>query len=176
MPTDRYDLSFPITVEDALEARRLTMAAWRPWWIVAVVSVVIVGVIAAFLIDFETALNVWAPAFLLFLLPWVDRLIARILLRRRMRTLTGQQGRAIVDARGVHLENPLGSTEVPWSSLTGILDDRREVVLVRDRMHVAYMPVSAFASPAQRAEIVAFARERIANAHFDRVRSGACRD
>jgi hypothetical protein len=45
----------------------------------------------------------------------------------------------------------------------------RTVVFLRDRVLVAYAPASAFVSAAQQAEVVSFARQRIAAARSSQV-------
>lgn len=52
---------------------------------------------------------------------------------------------------------------VPWSALTAVRSNARTVIFVRDRVLLGYLPASAFASPADQADIVRFARERIAS-------------
>jgi hypothetical protein len=51
--------------------------------------------------------------------------------------------------------------DMEWSSVTAVVDTGKVVVVSRDRRPMAWIPKSAFASDAERLEIVAYMREAI---------------
>jgi hypothetical protein len=91
-----------------------------------------------------------------------SRPLQRWIMARRSRSLLGQPTEAAVDAEGLHLENPLGSSSIPWASITEVRSGPDTVVFLRGNALVGYIPAPSFASPAEQAEVVTFARARIA--------------
>ena len=87
--------------------------------------------------------------------------IQRALLAIRFRALLGQATTVSVDDDGLRFENALGSSFVPWSSITVVRSSDRTVAFFRDRVLMGYVPSTAFASRAAQDELVAFARARI---------------
>jgi len=85
----------------------------------------------------------------------------RALTRIRFGGLLGQTTEVVVDDKGVRFENPLGSSFIPWATVTTVKSNARTVALFRGRALVGYIPAVAFASAAEQASIVAFARERM---------------
>ena len=88
--------------------------------------------------------------------------LQRVIIERRYRSLLGQTTEVTLDGEGVRFENPLGSSFVPWATVTAIRANRDTVAFLRDRALVGYIPASSFASPAEQAEVVALAEGRIA--------------
>ena len=56
---------------------------------------------------------------------------------------------------GVDFASPQATGRIAWAALTDVREDARTVVLLRDRILVAYAPVAAFGPPERRAEVVA---------------------
>jgi YcxB-like protein len=90
----------------------------------------------------------------------LDRLFGR----RRARSVLDQPIELNFDDDGIVWHGPQGTSHVPWSSLTEVRSNERTVIFVRDRLLVAYAPASAFANDAERADVIAFSRDRIAAA------------
>lgn len=65
---------------------------------------------------------------------------------------------------GIHCQGPLGTSHVPWSSLTEVRSNESTVIFVRDRLVAAYAPAASFSGAAEQAEVVAYSRDRIAAA------------
>ena len=55
----------------------------------------------------------------------------------------------------------MGSSFIPWSSITVVRSTDRTVAFFRDRVLMGYIPSSAFASRDAQEGLVAFARARI---------------
>jgi hypothetical protein len=81
----------------------------------------------------------------------------------RFRGILGQTTDVTIDDEGVRLENPLGSSFVPWSTITAVRSNSQTVAFFRDHLLFGYVPASAFASAAAQAETVAFAKARLAS-------------
>lgn len=85
----------------------------------------------------------------------------RTVTRIRFGSLLGQPTEVTIDGEGVHFENPLGSSFVPWSTVTTVKSNAETVALFRDRALVGYIPATAFETAAEQASVVAIANERI---------------
>jgi hypothetical protein len=80
----------------------------------------------------------------------------------RFRSILGQPTDVTIDDEGLRLENPLGSSFVPWSTITAVRSNSQTIAFFRDHLLVGYVPAGAFVSAASRAETVTFARARLA--------------
>jgi hypothetical protein len=87
--------------------------------------------------------------------------VHRLLTTVRFRSLLGQTTEVTVDDEGVRFENPLGSSFIPWTTVTSVKSNQETVALFRHRLLVGYIPANAFGSAAAQASVVAFANERI---------------
>jgi hypothetical protein len=87
--------------------------------------------------------------------------IQRALLAIRFKALLGQATTVSAADDGLRFENELGSSFIPWSSITVVRSTDRTVAFFRDRVLMGYIPSSAFASRDAQEELVAFARARI---------------
>jgi hypothetical protein len=87
--------------------------------------------------------------------------LQRALLAFRFRGVLGHTTEVVVDDDGLHYGNPLGSSFVPWSSMTTVRANSRTVGFLRRNVLVGYIPSVAFDSPESQASLVAFARSRI---------------
>jgi hypothetical protein len=90
------------------------------------------------------------------------RPLQRALITLRLRSVLGRTTEVTIADEGLRFENPLGSTFVPWSSITTVRSNRHTVAFLRDRVLLGYIPSSAFDSPAAQAEVAALAQARIA--------------
>ena len=82
-------------------------------------------------------------------------------MRREARSLIGRGHETGFGDDGLHETSPTGTGVILWSAITDIRENDQVVLFMRDRLPVVYVPVSAFETPAQRAEVVGYARERI---------------
>ena len=90
--------------------------------------------------------------------------IQRALIAIRHRSLLGQTTDVTMDDEGFRLQNALGSSYVPWSTVTDVRTNDQTVAFFRDRALVGYVPAIAFASPDEQARVVDFARSRVTRA------------
>jgi hypothetical protein len=88
--------------------------------------------------------------------------LQRVILERRYGSLLGQVTEVTIDGEGVRFENPLGSSFVPWETVTAVRTSRDTVAFFRGNALLGSLPASSFDSPAEQAEVVAFAEGRIA--------------
>jgi hypothetical protein len=89
----------------------------------------------------------------------------RAMISLRAGSMLGKEARVTIDDEGARFEGELGTTFVPWSTVSAVRSNNRTMALFRDRMLLGYVPASAFSSPAHQAEVVAFARSRVGRAH-----------
>jgi hypothetical protein len=157
----RYEINYPVSPDDMVEAARFAGgASSRRTKVTSVAAVLLVGLAGAAFVD--PAAGVFAVVIgLLFVVAEVPRAYMRWSARRIMRSVTDGISHVVIDRDGIHFEDPHLSGEISWSKLTEVRENNRTIVFMRDRVLAGYIPVSAFASPDQLAEIVAFARERI---------------
>jgi hypothetical protein len=85
----------------------------------------------------------------------------RWLVNRRGRSVIGGTSELVFGEDGVAFASPQATGRIAWSALTGVREDARTVILLRDRILVAYAPAAAFGPPERRAEIVGYIRSRI---------------
>ena len=90
--------------------------------------------------------------------------LQRALIAIRFRSLLGQATQVTIDDEGLRFDNPLGTSFVPWSSITAVRSNKETVAFFRDRVLMGYVPSSAFESPAAQAKLVDFAKSRIGHA------------
>ncbi len=90
--------------------------------------------------------------------------LQRALIAIRFRSLLGQATQVTIDDEGLRFDNPLGTSFVPWSSITAVRSNKETVAFFRDRVLMGYVPSSAFASQAAQAKLVDFAKSRIGHA------------
>jgi hypothetical protein len=161
--TPPYVVRFTITPTAALDAARLFSARFFSRYVAVLIVVLFVGLaIAAF---GNPQVGVWLSLVSLFLLA-TTRLppLERWMIGLQMRSLIGGESELVIGEEGLHYRNPIASGDIGWSALTEVRENEKTVVFMRDRLLASYAPSSAFLSPAQRAEAVAFARAKIAAA------------
>jgi hypothetical protein len=161
--TPLYVISFTITSTTALDAARLFSARFFARYVAVLLVVLVAGLAIAALGNPEV--GVWLSLLSLFLLA-TARLppLERWMLGFQMRSVIGGESELFISEEGLHYRNPIVSGDIAWSALTEVRENEKTVVFMRDRLLAAYAPSSAFATPAQREEAVAFARSKIATA------------
>ena len=87
--------------------------------------------------------------------------------RRNARSVLGGTVELMLGDDGITTTARYSSGFVPWSQLTGVREDERTVLFVRDRVLLGYAPSTAFASAEHRAAVLRFAREQIERADDD---------
>ena len=85
----------------------------------------------------------------------------RWLIVRRFGSLLGQRTRVTTADAGVTFTNALGSSTVPWASMTAVRSNERTVAFFRGRLLLGYVPAEAFTGPEAQATFVAEAGARI---------------
>ena len=161
--TPPWVVRFTITPTAAIDAARLFSARFLSRYVAVLIVVLVVGLaIAAF---GNPRVGVSLSLVSLFLLA-TARLppLERWMIGLQMRSLIGGESELVIGEDGLQYRNPMASGDIGWSALTEIRENEKTVVFMRDRLLASYTPSSAFASPAQRAEAVAFARTKIAAA------------
>lgn len=153
-------LRFVTSVQAALDARGLLGARLKRIDVIVDVAALVLGLLAAaggyplgLLIAFGAAM---------FLVGTRFQPLQRWLIARNSRSLLGRTIDISVETDGLRSTGELGTSFFPWSTLTAVRSDARTVIFMRDRVLLAYVPASSFSSPAHQAEIIRYARERIA--------------
>lgn len=156
---DRYGLRFEFTAETAVAVMKLAhTTTFRLAWIAAFVSfaVAVVCLLVGFVFGAVIMLGLGLSTALLGLDP-----VQHWFARREGRGVLGEIHEIRLDEASLHYQTPMGTGLIPWSAITAIRENDRIVMFMRERVPLAYIPASAFESPAQRAEVVGYARERI---------------
>ena len=160
MTSGLTDRSFVFTTspEAAVDARDLMGARGRRVDIVIDLAAITLGVllIATGQPVFGCFLVVGAIVFLT-----LGRRIRIWLFQRVGRSMMGKSTEVVVDDEALRMRSELGTTDVPWSSLTRVRSNERVVIFVRDRLLVGYVPASTFASPEEHAAFVRFASNQV---------------
>ena len=154
-PTRTY--RYTTTLDAAIDARALHGARWARFDRAIDVAAVIAGVVlvaTGYVIGF--VLVIGGLTFGIF-----GRQIQRTVLGYRARSMIGKSTSVTADDDGLHAANELATITIPWSSLNEVRSNAKVSIFLRDRLLVFYMPYDAFASPVERAEFEAFARDRI---------------
>lgn len=158
----RYLIRFQQSFESALEAGRFFQArVYRMVYIGFGTGLVAGGVLILFNPTAGILIMVFSG---LMLITTRLELLDRFIGRRRFRSVLDQPIQMSLGEEGIHLEGPLATSYMPWPSLTEVRSNDRTVLFIRDQILLAYAPAAAFASADERAEVIAFARERIAAA------------
>ncbi len=158
--TETYTVTYEITptaVSDAIRLHQTTLLArYRG----VMVLIAVAGIALAVAVDPTLGFTLTLFGILLLAMTWMS-FIDRWLNRNRGRGVIGGTCKIELDDQGIHYEHPLGSGVVAWSALTHIRANDKSIVFGRDRVMAAYIPTSAFASPAERDSFLAFARARV---------------
>ena len=154
----RYVVSF----NASLEAGRFFQARLCRWYQVALAVGLVAGIAvtpSAPVLGLPIALTC-ATLFLMARFSVMDRLFGR----RQLRSLIGGSTELDLGEEGLDYTGPLSSGHIPWTSITEVRANRRTVLFVGDRLLLAYAPAASFATPAEMAEVIAYARRQIAAA------------
>ena len=90
--------------------------------------------------------------------------LQRAVIAMRFRSILGRTTEVTIEDGGLRFENPLGSSFVPWSSITAVRSNSQTVAFFRDRILLGYIPSSAFESPASQAKVANLVLSRMAAA------------
>ena len=163
-PDPRYEIEFEMTADGIAEASKLFQRR----------QYLLIGAAGVFELAIALVLIAVGAELLIALMVGVVGLFSLALtqtpailqwrIRRMARSILGTSAKAEVDSAGFTFTNEQSSGRVEWSGLTEVRENDRVVLLMRDRLPYAWIPVSAFGSPDRRDEIVGFMRTRIAAA------------
>ena len=93
----------------------------------------------------------------------MDRLFGR----RQFKSVIGRTIVLTLGDDGILWEGPQATSHIPWSSITEVRANPRTVLFVRDKMLLAYAPTASFATPSERAAVIAYSQRQIASAERD---------
>jgi hypothetical protein len=88
--------------------------------------------------------------------------VQRLLLAVRFRSILGRTTEVTIEDAGLRFENSLGSSFVPWSSITAVRSNSQTLAFFRDSVLLGYIPSAAFDTPAEQSQAMTFAQARIA--------------
>jgi predicted lipid-binding transport protein (Tim44 family) len=89
------------------------------------------------------------------------RPVQRWFVAKRFGSLLGHTVDASLDEAGIHLNSVVSTSFLPWSSFSAVRANAETVAFFRGSVPIAYIPASAFSSPAEQANVVTFASARI---------------
>jgi hypothetical protein len=151
-----------ITLDEAIDATRMVTGELR-----RLMSFVAAGAVVAGIVLLLLGVPTFGPMVVLFGILtyalWNLRAPERWLLRRRWRSLIGGTQVLEIGEAGILVTNPAASGHVPWSAITEVRVGERVVGFLRERALVTFAPLEAFGPPERQAEILAFARARVAS-------------
>ena len=153
-------VTYEITPSALHDAMRLHMARFTARFRVVMLIVVLVGILVALFIN-RTLGFFLVFSGVLFLISTLVPVLDRLILRNRGRGVMGETCTYVIDDLGVHYRHPLGSGDMPWSAITDVRMNDKSITFGRDRVLAAWLPTSAFATPADRDAFVAFARAHV---------------
>ena len=157
---ETYTVRYEITPAAMTAAIRLHQAMFLARYRIVMVAIAIAGVVVAFAVDSSLGLTIAIVGVLLLAMTWMQ-FADRWLFGNRARGVVGGTCEYLVDDRGIHYQNPLGSGTLAWSALTKVSANDETIVLGRDRVMAAYIPTTAFASHAERESFLTFARAHV---------------
>ena len=160
---ERPVLRFRTTAKAAADARAMSMVGLTRLEVIVGVGLLVYA-LSILAVGFSVGILVAVVA-VGSLLDSRLNLSLRALLAIHFRSILGRTTEVALDDDGLRYENPLGSSFVPWSSMTAVRQNSRTVGLFRGRILVGYIPSVGFDSPEARAAVVAFAQTRIKDSH-----------
>ncbi len=159
-PPDRQVLHFTTTAKASADAHALAGPGLARFDLI-VDSLALVLAVVMVATGFALLGAIVAAIAVLSLLGSRSHPIQRALIGIRFRSLLGQATAVTAGDDGLRFDNALGSSFIPWSSISTVRSNDRTVAFFRDRVLMGYIPSIAFASQAAQEEFVAFARARI---------------
>jgi hypothetical protein len=161
-PAPEYRGKWVLSVDDYVAATRLLQRNFNRFGTAAGVIALALGLTTAVIFGDVVAgllaIVAGAGALLVASTPLFDRWRAA----RLTRSVVGDEVGFIIDAEGISGTMVTGTSRVSWSAVTEIRSDERVIVVMRDRIPIAWMPTSAFASRAEREAVLAFMRSKTA--------------
>ena len=158
--TERYTVTYEITPTAILDAVRLHQATLLGRARALLGVIVLAGLLITVVGDLKVGLSVAIFGVLMLGLTWVQ-FFDRLLIANRGRGVIGENSEFVIDDEGIHYRHTLGLGDLPWSALTNVRADERSIVFGRDRVLAAYIPTSAFSSPAERDNFLVFAQAHV---------------
>ncbi len=162
-----YTFQFQTTPQGAIDAAALVQPIWYHINTVIYVSLTIGGLV---IFALGGAVYWGFPAVLAgvsYLAVFRTGFGMRWWVRRKIGRLLGIDQKITVHDAGLQFESPHTSGQIKWAGLTEIRQSDRAVVFLTHGRVRMYIPASAFASPTERSDMVAFARQQIASAAVD---------
>lgn len=164
-----YTVRYEITVDSLVDMRRMALTtAYRLTVIAAIMIFIGAVVIIIASIAFELSDLLWVGIFLFGSPALIGLTISRpfqaFFLRRKAAPLLGVPHEVTFGDEGISYRSAGTSAVVNWAYLTRVRDDSRTILFMKGQVLAFWLPAYAFSEAAQRSEILAFARERIAAA------------
>jgi len=162
--TARYEFEFEITLDDLVDFLRLDQKVLNATGAIGGLAMIAVGVV--FIVGSGDL--IFGLLSMLLGLGWIGlshtRHFDRWRTGRQARAIIGRKVRLSVGKTGIEVTSNETETKVDWSGATGVKDDERMVIVARQRRPALWIPTRAFASADQRAEAIAYMRERTVEA------------
>lgn len=158
--SESYTVRYEITPAAMTEAVRLNQATFLARYRIVMVALAIAGVVIAFTVNSPLGLTIAILGVLLLAMTWMG-FLDRWLYGNRGEGVVGGTCEFLIDDRGIHYQNPVGSGTLAWSALSSVRANDKTVVFGRDRVMVAYMPTTAFTSSVERDAVLAFSRKSL---------------
>jgi len=155
-----FRVTYEITPTAMTDASRLYLAPFLARYRIVMGLVSLAGLVVA--VIFDAALGLTMAIFGLLMLAMTRmEFLDRWLVANRGRGMVGGTNDYVLDDVGIHHTSATGSGLFDWSGFTTIRSNDRSITLGRDRILVAYIPTSAFASLTERDAVLAFARKHV---------------
>jgi hypothetical protein len=156
-----FRISYDITVDGFVDASRLALTWMRTRVLVLAAVAAVAGLLLVVLAPDGPGLMLvfFAVILVAFIATPAPE---RWLVRRRAGDVIGTPVTILVTMEGLDVSTPTAGGQITWAGLTDVRDDGRAVVFLRQRAVAAWAPAAALGTPERRAEIVRFARGRIA--------------
>lgn len=156
-----YRIDYEITVEGFVDASRLALTWMRTRILVISAIAAVVGLLMVVFVP--NAPGLMLVFFALILVAFIATPAPeRWLVRRRAGDAIGTPVTIHVTMEGLEVSTPTAGGQITWAGLTEVRDDGRAVVFLRQRAVASWAPAAALGTAERRAEIVRFARGRIA--------------
>jgi hypothetical protein len=156
-----YRVNYVISADAFIDASRLAQAPMRARILLLCAVVAVAGLVVLVLVPGGPGLALVLFAVILTALT-VARAPERWVVGRRAGDVIGGSVSMVIGADGISVATSMAEARIAWSALSEIREDEKTVVFLRGRLLASYAPAAAFGSPERRAEIVAFARRRMA--------------
>jgi hypothetical protein len=156
-----YQVTFSVEIDDFVAASRLLRRQPITTGILFGLSAIGIGA-ATVLITGAMAAGVLAViAGAVGVVVFGSGVLDRRMAAHETRSFLGMPVTMEIGDEGVETTSATGSSSLPWTALTHVVADERVIVLMRDRVSMAWLPASVFASPVDRHAALAFMRGRI---------------